>query len=117
MSYITINLGGKPRGLKFNQLAIELIGQYNDSKTTTGFLYAMIYGGLKGNAYVKREELELTFEEVCDMIDELPNKETIVGEVTKTLSETQIWKELVKQGEEAEAEEKKKATESMPTTT
>lgn len=115
MSYANIVLGGKTRGLKFNQLAIELIGQYNDTQTTTGFLYSMIYAGLKGNAYVKREELELTFEQVCDLIDEMPNKETVVAEITKVLAETQIWKDLVKQGEEAE--EKKKATESMPTTT
>jgi hypothetical protein len=115
MSYTTIELGGKTRGLKFNQLAIELIGQYNDSSTTTGFLYAMVYAGLKGNAYVKREELDATFEQVCDWVDEMPNKDTVVGDTTKVLAETQIWKDLVKQGEEAE--EKKKATESMPTTT
>jgi len=116
MSYLQIVLGGRPRGLKFNQMAIELIGQYNDAQTTTGFLYAMIYGGLKGNAYVKREELDLTFEQVCDLIDELPNKETIAQEASKILAETQIWKDLVKKGEEIE-EEKKKVIENSATTT
>jgi hypothetical protein len=115
MSYLQIVLGGRPRGLKFNQMAIELIGQYNDAQTTTGFLYAMIYGGLKGNAYVKREELDLTFEQVCDLIDELPNKETIAQEASKILAETQIWKDLVKKGEEIE-EEKKKVIENSATT-
>jgi hypothetical protein len=116
MSYITINLGGKSRGLKFNQMAIELIGQYNDAQTTTGFLYAMIYGGLKGNAYVKREELELTFEEVCDLIDEMPNKEVMAQNISKVLADTQIWKDLVKKGEEIE-EDKKKVIENTVTTT
>jgi len=116
MSYIQINLGGELRGLKFNQLAIEVIGNYNDSQTTTGFLYAMIYGGLKGNAYVKREELTVTFEQVCDWVDVMEDKEKVIAEVSKVLADTQIWQDLVKKGTE-EIEEKKKAIESELTTT
>jgi hypothetical protein len=115
MSYIQINLGGELRGLKFNQMAIEIIGNYNDSQTTSGFLYAMIYGGLKGNAYVKREELTCTFEQVCDWVDSIQDKEKVIGDVSKALSETNIWQELVKKGKE-EPEEKKKVTENEPTT-
>lgn len=111
MSYTTINLNGKERGLKFNQLAIEIIAQYNDTNTNTGFLYAMIYGGLRGNTYVKREEADYTFEEVCDWIDAMPEKEAVVAKVSAAMTETQIWKDLTKSaGENApEADEKKKA--------
>ena len=107
MSYLQIEIGGKQRGLKFNQLAIEIMSQYNDTGTNTGFLYAMIYGGLRGNTYVKREEPDYTFENVCDWVDELKDKENVIVEVTNKLQETQIWKDLVDKGKEvAEAEKK-----------
>jgi hypothetical protein len=117
MSFIQITIGGKERGLKFNQLAIELMSQYNDSNTTTGFIYAMIYSGLRGNSYVKREEPDYSFEDVCDWVDNLENKDQIVNDVSGVMSETQIWKQLVKKGEEVAEEEKKKASESNALTT
>lgn len=107
MSYLQIDLGGKMRGLKFNQLAIEIISTYNDLESNTSFLYAMIYGGLRGNTYVKREEANYTFEEVCDWVDSMENKEEIVAKVTATLTETNIWQSLVKQGQKLEDDKKK----------
>lgn len=107
MSYLQIDLGGKIRGLKFNQLAIEIISTYNDLESNTSFLYAMIYGGLRGNTYVKREEANYTFEEVCDWVDAMENKEEIVAKVTATLTETNIWQTLVKQGQKLEDDKKK----------
>ena len=107
MSYLQIELGGKLRGLKFNQLAIEIISTYNDLESNTSFLYAMIYGGLRGNTYVKREEADYTFEEVCDWVDAMENKEEIVAKVTSTLTETNIWQTLVKQGQKLEDDKKK----------
>lgn len=107
MSYLQIEIGGKQRGLKFNQLAIEIMSQYNDTGTNTGFLYAMIYGGLRGNTYVKREEPDYTFENVCDWVDELKDKENVIVEVTNKLQETKIWKDLVDKGKEVAESEKK----------
>lgn len=107
MSYIQIELGGKLRGLKFNQLAIEVIGTHNDTTTNTGFLYAMVYGGLRGNSYVKREEPDYTFEQVCDWVDEMPNKDEQVTAITTTMTETQLWKKLVGTSEQAEEGKKK----------
>lgn len=108
MSYIQIDIGGKLRGLKFNQLAIEIISTHNDTATNTGFLYAMIYGGLRGNSYVKREEPDYDFEKVCDWVDEMGNKEEEIVKITACLTETQIWRELVKKGQEVKEEEGKK---------
>ena len=107
MSYLQIDLGGKMKGLKFNQLAIEIISTYNDLESNTSFLYDMIYGGLRGNTYVKREEANYTFEEVCDWVDAMENKEEIVAKVTATLTETNIWQSLVKQGQKLEDDKKK----------
>jgi len=116
MSYLQIEIGGKTRGLKFNQLAIEIIGEKNTTNTTTGFVYSMIYGGLRGNSYVKSEEPDYTFEEVCDWIDNLENKLKVVEDVTSAMTGTQVWKNLVQLGTDLE-EEKKKVLESNATTT
>lgn len=107
MSYLQIEIGGQTRGLKFNQLAIEIMALHNDTETTSGFIYACIYGGLKGNAYVKREEFTHTFEEVCDWVDTMPNKTETMELVSKTLNETQVWQDLVKKGQEIEDGKKK----------
>jgi len=107
MSYLQLELGGKLRGLKFNQLAIEIISTHNDNSTNSAFMYAMIYGGLMGNSYVKREEPDYTFEEVCDWVDEMANKNAAITKVTEVLTSTQVWKNLVKAGEQIEEEKKK----------
>lgn len=112
MSYTSIEIGGKTRGLKFNQLAIELINQYNDSQTASGFVYAMIYGGLRGNSYVKREEPDYTFENVCDWVDQMKDKAKVIEDVSKAMTETELWKELISNTSdktEGEKESKKKA--------
>lgn len=116
MSYIQIKLGDKLRGLKFNQLAIEVISQHNNSGTNTGFIYAMIYGGLRGNSYVKNEEPDYTFEEVCDWVDVMQDKNNVIELVSKTMTETQIWKTLVKDGTEIQQDGKKKVSKSNATT-
>ena len=115
MSYLQIEIGGKKRGLKFNQLAIELISQHNTSGTNTGFIYAMIYAGLKGNSYVKNEEPDYTFEQACDWVDEMDNKSDVITKVTNTMTETQIWKSLVKEG--TELQDKKKVLKNSVMTT
>jgi len=107
MSYLQLELGGKLRGLKFNQLAIEIISTHNDNSTQSAFMYAMIYGGLMGNSYVKREEPDYTFENVCDWVDVMENKTEAIAKVTEVLTSTQVWKNLVKAGEEITEEKKK----------
>lgn len=114
MSYLQLELGGKLRGLKFNQLAIEIISTHNDNSTQSAFMYAMIYGGLMGNSYVKREEPDYTFENVCDWVDVMENKAEAIAKVTDVLTSTQVWKNLVKAGEEI-TEEKKKVNSATTT--
>jgi len=112
MSYLQIEIGGKKRGLKFNQLAIELISKHNNGTTQSAFMYAMFYGGLMGNTYVKQEEADYTFEDVCDWVDALENKADVITLVTNAMTETQIWKTLVKSGEEILEGGKKKVSKS-----
>lgn len=107
MSYIKIDIGGKERGLKFNQGALVTFQGKIDPENiaaTTG--YALIWAGLKSNAYVKGEEFTETFETVCDWVDELP-QETVL-EVIKTFQETQAYKSLIPE----EKDKKKLVTKS-----
>lgn len=117
MSYLQIEIGGKTRGLKYNQLAIEVMAKYNDTETASAFMYALIYGGLRGNTYVKREEPDYTFEDVCDWVDNLENKNEIILEATNKLTETQLFKNLVKDNGEEVVEDKKKVSKKKHTKT
>ena len=93
MSYTQIEIGGKLRGLKFNQEALELFVKHIDwlNQTAASEVYAGFYGGLVANARVKREEVDFNFENVCDWVDELTPE--VKAEAMKVMSETQKYKE------------------------
>lgn len=108
MSYIQVELGGKQRGLKFNQLALEKIREKTNPKSDIQNVYALFYGGLMGNSFVKEEEPDYTFENVCDWIDELylkPEAGEIIKKVSDVFTSTQMYQSLV--GEKP-VEEKKR---------
>jgi len=92
MSYLQIEIKGKKYGLKFNQLALETYIRTIDwdNFTTIGEAYAIIWGGLKGNAFVKREELDLSFEDVCDFVEEMDSE--LLKEAAKLFTDTQAFK-------------------------
>ena len=81
MSYIQVQIGGKLRGLKFNQLSIEVFSKhfrYEDSsegvkhtedEMALTSLIACVYAGLVANCYAKREEPDFNFENVCDWVE------------------------------------------------
>ncbi len=70
MNYIQIDIGGKLRGWKVNQLTLEEWSKRMGS-TNTSALYSAVYAGLFANCYVKNEEPDFTFENVCDWTDGL----------------------------------------------
>jgi len=97
MSYIQIEIGGKLRGLKFLQHAVITMSKYVDIDNyaaTSG--YAMVYGGLKCNNYVKRVEDDFTFEQVCEWVDLLSREDLI--KIHEVFAETQLYKDLVDKG-------------------
>lgn len=112
MSYIKIEFGGKERGFKFNQLAVEVMAGLSSQTESSANVYAMFYGGLRGNSYVKREEPDYTFEEVCDWVDQLyaEKKTDLIKEVERTLTETQLYKSLVPEVKEEKKRTLKKAS-------
>ncbi len=71
---IEILLGGKQRRLKFNQGALEVYQKklfaITIEQVNTTVVYACIYAGLIGSAYVTEIEPDFTYENVCDWCDE-----------------------------------------------
>ena len=80
MSYIQIEIGGKLRGLKFNQMSdVEYQIKVGKSTNPIAHTYALIWAGLIANCFIKGieltkteivdgKEIELaaTFEDVCE---------------------------------------------------
>lgn len=100
--YIQVNIGGKDRGLKFNQMALEVFTKNLDENAVkSSTIYATFYAGLVGNCYAKREEPDFTFEDVVDWVDELyeTDKEAIV-KVCNAWEETNVFREWLKEFQE-----------------
>ncbi len=113
MSYTTIEILGKQRGIKFNNYALEKMGEKLLPDSTASLGYAAVWGGLLGNMYIKGEQPDFTFEQLVDAIDALPNMVEVLEQVAACLNESQAWQSAVKRGED---EQKKKAIENTPTT-
>lgn len=121
MSYIQIEIGGKLRGLKFNQGALIVMQEKSDPETTAFTGYALVYAGLKANAYVKgiefvdkdgEKETPITFEMVCDWVDELADG--VLVSVMDAFKETQSFKKHILK-DEPEDDKKKLTTEPIAT--
>jgi hypothetical protein len=107
MSYIQLTIGGKPRGLKFNQMAVLTMSQYIDyDNLAATFGYALIYSGLKANCYVKREEPDFDFEKVCEWVEEMSYDDLM--KVKDVFESTQTFKTLNETTQTSEKETKKK---------
>lgn len=70
MSYLEFEIGGKVRGLKFNQLChAEYVSLAGGSNNEVLRAYALIYAALYANCIVKREEPDFDFEKVSEWVD------------------------------------------------
>lgn len=107
MSYIQLTIGSKLRGLKYNQMAVMTMSQYMDYENMAAtYGYALIYSGLKANCYVKREEPDFNFEQVCEWVDEMSYEDLMKAK--ECFESTQTYRKLVEVGAEAEEQTKKK---------
>ena len=106
MSYCRIDIGGKERGLKFNQMAMIILSEKTDKDhplATAG--YALIYAGLKANCYVKSDEPDFTFEQVCEWVDVISNDD--MNKVNEAFMLTEAYKRGVTYQSEQEFAKKK----------
>jgi hypothetical protein len=109
MSYIQMKIGGEPRGLKFNQMAVVTMTKYLDFENVPAtYGYALVYSGLVASCYVKREEPNFTFEQVCDWVDELSIEE--LTQIRDKFEETQAFKNLINGSTEEQTKKKQKST-------
>jgi hypothetical protein len=101
MSYIQIEIGGKQRGLKFNQLSLETYTKNVGNEVSTA-IYATFYAGLIGNCYAKQEEPDFTFEDVTDWVDKLyeEGRKEEIKKVCDLWADTYIYREWIKEFQE-----------------
>ncbi len=86
MSYVQIEVGGKLRGLKFNQLALITLSKYTDENNYEATAaYALFYAGLYANCYVKREEPDFDFEKACEWLETISKED--IEKVTAAFNE------------------------------
>lgn len=114
MSYVKLKVGGEERGLKFNQMAYILFYKHVDLVEYVATMhYAIVYAGLRANAYVKSEEFEHSFSDVCDWVDDMTGEDK--EKAVEAFSSTQQWQSLIEQGkaaEETKPEQKKRTGKS-----
>lgn len=123
MSYILLkDFIGKDRGWKVNMMTVELWSkQLDDAAFQSSSLYGAVYAGLIANCKVKQEEPDFTFEQVCDLVDEMNLTESgrlTLDEIRVKFEQSQYYIVLVKKlqdkVEEIENENvKKKETEMI----
>lgn len=114
MSYCKINIGGKERGLKFNNLAMIIMGEKTSKQyPNETAAYAMVFGGLVGNSYAKEEELDFTFEDVIGWVDNLTIEDST--KIAEAFQASEAYKKTEAYIQAAE-ESKKKEVKEKPTT-
>lgn len=116
--YIQANILGKPRGLKFGTLAAEQItmdlvalGVATQGNYSSAMISSIIYWGLYNNTFVKRAELDVTFEDVCNWMDENWNDkevEPLITDIVKCYEESKQSKLVIKNLSDSVEEIKKK---------
>ncbi len=94
--YYELELGGKKRGLKFNQISLEVFTKnINAEALESSAVYATFFAGLIGNTVAKREEQDYTFEDVMEWVDVLyeQGKTDEIKKVCDLWAETHTWKD------------------------
>lgn len=111
MSYLQLEIGGKKRGLKFNQMALMTMSQHLDyDNLAATYGYALVYAGLKANCYIKREEPDFDFEQCCDWVEQLSYDD--IMKVKECFESTQSFKALTQATAEAQEPQTKKKPKS-----
>ena len=98
-SRIEINLGGKLRGIRFNQISLEIFSKnIVPEAPLASSIYATFYAGLYGECVVKREDIDFTLEDVSGWVDDLynENKREEIRKVCEMWEETNYYREWMK---------------------
>lgn len=107
---MTVEINGEDYYVKFNQYALEIFTKHIDYECeATSAIYATVYAGLRGGAYVKRMDLNLDFEAVSDWVDIKLNdkKDKTVASLCEAWTETMFYKNWLQATKEMLGIEKK----------
>ncbi len=118
IGYTQATILGKVRGLKFGSLAAENItmelvalGAATGGNYSTSMITVIIYWGLYNNAWSKKEDIDFTFEQVSDWVDENAGNDELVGvfgEIAKCYEASTSTKQTIERLEQKLDEIKKK---------
>lgn len=95
--FIKVTLGGKERPLKFNMRAMEAFAEVKSQGTREiSASVTLVYSGLIGWYYANQIEVDFTFSDVIDWVEELifSNQQNIVGEISKCFQESKAGRYL-----------------------
>jgi hypothetical protein len=104
MSFIKLTAGGKERSLKFNQFASQemSLNYTRHPKLATDnpelfFLYNIIYSGIVGGYKVTGEEIDFTFFDVINWVDDLyeQRQDKEIQNVIAVFKESRLWEDIV----------------------
>lgn len=102
--FIETELGGKKRGLLFNQISLEVFTKnINAEALESSAVYATFFAGLIGNCTAEREHVDFTYKDVMGWVDELYKDENGKNEIKKVCdlwAETHTWKDWLVQFQE-----------------
>jgi len=95
--YIQADVLGRKRGLKFGMPACRhIMLEAHNLNAKIGetvdvvLIPVVIYWGLWNNCYVKREEPDFTFEEVCDWVDDNLQNTEVFTDIFKCFYESKV---------------------------
>lgn len=110
-----ININGKELGIKFNNRAIEKLGDVKDMGLGFGFITSIVWGGYCGYCFAKQIETYwtdadgkchgFTFEDISEWVDSSIDNEEIakqIREIQHEYQESQSYQRLIKRGIEIE---------------
>lgn len=113
--YIQADILGKIRGLKFGTLATEqIVLELAKLNADTNFynsamIAIIVYWGLYNNSFIKREQMDYTFEDVVNWIEDNLDKQETLTEIVQCFEGSKATKLLIESAEEV----KKKMNDSI----
>lgn len=104
--YIQLELGGKKRGVKIGNYALMEYSKITgtgvlefDNENPIKLCTDLIYCGLKNNAYIKKELVDFTMDDVLVWVDDMPIEQ--INDVINLFHESIKISESVKEMQEA----------------
>ena len=104
--YIQLELGGKKRGVKLGNYALMEYSKINgtgvvefNDENPIKLCTDLIYCGLKNNAYIKREIMDYTMDDVLVWVDDMPIEQ--INDVINLFQESIKISDNVKEMQEA----------------